>query len=241
MKAIILAAGQSTRLKPLTLNCPKSLLDLGESNLIEYQIGALRAEGISDIVVVTGFLAEQFDYLREKENIKLIHNPRYKDTNNLYTFWCARDEILKDESVCLYADLIFHPGILRECVKAPGDISLVVDRKTDPETMQVRMEENRVKAVSKAIPRGESSGTFLGMARLSSRGAEILMREIENIVKRDEEKEGYFTVAIERLIKKGIRIGYTSTGVHPWVEVDTLEDLERLRNEVYPAICGKRL
>ena len=65
MKAIILAAGLGTRLRPMTENTPKALVQVNQKPLIEYQIEFLKEKGINDIFIV-GYLKEQFDYLKEK-------------------------------------------------------------------------------------------------------------------------------------------------------------------------------
>ena len=66
MKAIILAAGLGTRLRPMTENTPKALVQVNQKPLVEYQIEYLKERGIDDIIIVVGYLKEQFDYLKEK-------------------------------------------------------------------------------------------------------------------------------------------------------------------------------
>ena len=234
MKAIILAAGRSTRLYPITLDKPKGLLDLDGSNIIEYQISLLKKEGIKNIIIVTGFHADQFDYLKKKEGVKLIHNPRYTETNNLYSLWCAWKELTVDRTICLYADLMIDSGILKKALNSSQDIALVVDRRTDEETMQVKIEGEKLIDVRKAIPNVESSGTFIGMAVFSKKGTNTLKKAIENMI--NSKKDGYFTIAIQELIKKGVHIGYIYTDGYPWIEIDTAEDLEKLRKEVLPKL-----
>ncbi|EHE51606.1 licC protein [Streptococcus pneumoniae 2081074] len=65
MKAIILAAGLGTRLRPMTENTPKALVQVNQKPLIEYQIEFLKEKGINDIIIIVGYLKEQFDYLKE--------------------------------------------------------------------------------------------------------------------------------------------------------------------------------
>ena len=72
MKAIILAAGLGTRLRPMTENTPKALVKVKEKPLVEYQIEFLKERGIDDIIIVVGYLKEQFDYLKEKYGVRLV-------------------------------------------------------------------------------------------------------------------------------------------------------------------------
>ena len=90
MKAIILAAGMGTRLRPITLTTPKSLIEVAGTSLIERQIEFLRAKGIEDIIVVTGYLAEKFDFLKDQYGVTLIHNDQYESYNNFYTMYLVR-------------------------------------------------------------------------------------------------------------------------------------------------------
>ena len=64
MRAIILAAGLGTRLRPMTDNTPKALIKVNDKPLVEYQIEYLKEKGIDEIIVVVGYLHEHFDYLK---------------------------------------------------------------------------------------------------------------------------------------------------------------------------------
>ena len=77
MKAIILAAGLGTRLRPMTENTPKALVKVNQKPLVEYQIEFLKERGIDEIIIVVGYLKEQFDYLKEKYGVRLVFNDKY--------------------------------------------------------------------------------------------------------------------------------------------------------------------
>ena len=77
MRAIILAAGLGTRLRPMTNNTPKALVKVKDKPLVEYQIEYLKEKGIDEIIIVVGYLHEQFDYLKEKYNVRLVLNDKY--------------------------------------------------------------------------------------------------------------------------------------------------------------------
>ena len=93
MKAIILAAGLGTRLRPMTDNTPKALVKVNQKPLIEYQIEFLKEKGIHDIIIVVGYLKEQFDYLKEKYGVRLIFNDKYADYNNFYSLYIVKEEL----------------------------------------------------------------------------------------------------------------------------------------------------
>ncbi len=115
MKAIILAAGMGTRLRPLTLETPKSLIKVNGEPMAERQIRFLKEKGIDDIIVVTGYLKEKFQYLKEKYGVKLIHNDKYDVYNNVYTMYLVKD-FLQDAYVA-EADVYMYRNFFDENIK----------------------------------------------------------------------------------------------------------------------------
>lgn len=97
--AIIMAAGTSSRFAPLSYEKPKSLIEVKGEILIERQIMQLKEAGIPEIYIVIGYKADQFEYLKKKYGVKLIHNPNYLTRNNNSSIWCARN-ILHNSYIC---------------------------------------------------------------------------------------------------------------------------------------------
>ena len=96
MRAIILAAGLGTRLRPMTNNTSKALIKVKDKPLVEYQIEYLKEKGIDEIIIVVGYLHEQFDYLKEKYNVKLVLNDKYAEYNNFYSLYLVKDYLGHD-------------------------------------------------------------------------------------------------------------------------------------------------
>ena len=94
MKALILAAGMASRLRPLTANTPKCLLKIGERCLLQRSIDALIASGIDELVIVTGFLREKIESFVASHypnlKVKFIFNEVFDSTYNIYSLWLAR-------------------------------------------------------------------------------------------------------------------------------------------------------
>jgi choline kinase len=246
VKAVILAAGSSTRLYPLTLEKPKCLLDVGGKTLLQHQLDALTECEVSEIVLVIGYLSDLILEAVEQITpsyivpISAIHNPHYADTNNLYSLWVAREKLIGKPFVCLHADVLFHPGILQKCLESPAEICLVVDRQIREETMKVAISSGRITNVGKAIRPEDVSGTFLGIAKCSAEAGCAVLGEADALVELGQTNV-YFTAAIERLIEKGYEVGFSLTDGLPWTEIDFLEDLERARTEIYPILKGTRM
>lgn len=98
MRAILMAAGMGTRLRPLTENTPKSLIEVNGMSLLERQIINLKQIGIDEIIVLTGYLHEKFDDLVEKYKLIKVVNDKYDIYNNIYTMYLVR-EYLEDAFV----------------------------------------------------------------------------------------------------------------------------------------------
>ena len=114
MRAIILAAGMGTRLRPLTLKTPKPLIPVQGEPMVERQIKFLHEKGIKDIIIVTGYLNESFHYLQEKYGVKLVHNDKYNEYNNLYTMYLVKEFL--PNSFVLEGDVYLNRNILDETV-----------------------------------------------------------------------------------------------------------------------------
>ena len=111
MRAIILAAGLGTRLRPMTDNTPKALIKVKDKPLVEYQIEYLKEKGIDEIIIVVGYLHEQFDYLKEKYGVKLVFNEKYAEYNNFYSLYLVKDYLV--DSYVIDADNYLFKNMFR--------------------------------------------------------------------------------------------------------------------------------
>lgn len=127
--AVILAAGFSSRFAPLSLHTPKALLKVKGEILIERQIRQLQEAGIRDIYVVTGYLGQQFDYLRERAGVSLIENKEYQVRNNHSSVWAARD-VLANTYICS-SDNYFTENLFTAAAKRPYYSALYADGPTE--------------------------------------------------------------------------------------------------------------
>lgn len=112
MRAIILAAGLGTRLRPMTDNTPKALVRVNDKPLVEYQIEYLKEKNINEIIVVVGYLHEQFDYLKEKYGVELVYNDKYAEYNNFYSLYLVKDYLAN--SYVIDADNYLFKNMFRD-------------------------------------------------------------------------------------------------------------------------------
>lgn len=124
MQAIILAAGMGRRLRELTADNTKCMVEVNGERLIDRLLGQLAPLGLDRIVIVTGYEGTKLrDYLTGRYGTRLplvfVDNPVYDHTNNIYSLWLARDYLTSDDTLLLESDLIFDPSIIRMALDAP--------------------------------------------------------------------------------------------------------------------------
>ena len=155
-KAIILSAGQGSRLLPLTKDQPKCLIPFAGKPLIQWQIEALAANGIEEIAVVTGFRTEKVEAALEKLQgpaIRTLFNPFFKVADNLGSCWIAREEMSGD-FIILNGDTLVSPEIVARLMGgATAPITVTVDVKDsyDTDDMKVNRDGDRLVAIGKRL------------------------------------------------------------------------------------------
>src|SRR5258707_1022125 len=164
MKAIILSAGQGSRLLPLTEGRPKCLLPLGSKTLLEWQIWALTQGGVDEIAVVVGYHApDVIALLKRLESprltIRTVFNPFYKLADNLASCWLARHEMDQD-FVILNGDTVIEPAIFQRLTASPAaPITVTIDKKDgyDSDDMKVHLKGTRLLDIGKTLPPDRTS------------------------------------------------------------------------------------
>ncbi len=229
MKAIILAAGTSSRLYPITLDTPKCLLEVAGRSIIDRQLEALEEFGIEDIVLVVGYKAE---VIRERlaDRVRYCYFDNFEKTNNLHTLLSAKDE-LNQEVLCLLADVIFEKKLLEKLIRSEFSFTLVVDSTIRPGTMRVKIKNGSITKIGNHVDVENGDGNFIGIAKFSAEAARLLANEMEELVKHGNESE-YYTIALESLATRGHKIGFINTDDAWWTEIDTKEDLDDAREHL---------
>ena len=130
-RAVILAAGEGVRLRPVTLTTPKPLIPVNGTRMIDTAIRALQANGIGDIALVVGYRKEQFYPLAgEYPGLRLIENPWYESCNNISSLYAARDWL--EDAIILDGDQIIRdPAVLGADFDRSGYNCVWTDGHTD--------------------------------------------------------------------------------------------------------------
>jgi choline kinase len=237
-RAIILAAGKGGRLNGTAGDRPKCLVELGGISLVERQVRTLREAGVDDIAIVVGC---QHERVRRAcgHDITYVENPRYAETNSLYSLWLARP-LLFEGFVVMNCDVLFHPALLRDLLTAwHEDALLLAYRGADAppfgdEEMKVKVREGRVTAISKGLPSADADGENLGIVKFGREGAATLVEIMDRLVGagnlRDWAPRAFAEFARRRPLHA---IG---TRGLPWIEIDFPEDYQRALEHVLPLI-----
>lgn len=235
-KAIILSAGQGSRLLPHTENTPKCLLDLGGRSLLAWQLSALAEAGVQEAVVVTGFRTEQVEREIEQEapaqmRVRTLFNPFYKLADNLASCWMARAEFA-GPALILNGDTLIEPEIARRLLAAPAaPITVTIDRKPeyDADDMKVSTVGDRLTAIGKKLSAGETTGESIGFLRFEPSGSASFVGELEQTMRKPEGTGLWYLSAIHRLAHAGTEVRVASIEGLQWGELDFPADLVRNR------------
>ena len=232
MKAIILAAGRSSRLLPLSADLPKCLLKLHDKCLLRYQLDLLDALGVNDITVAAGYKAELLGRkLGDRARLHIYED--YANTNNLGTLHSCRER-LRDDVLILFSDVLADRTAIQDLIADRHDIVLLVDEsQARGETMRVKLRDGLVSDIGKHLSPRESGGSFIGMAKLSGAGAALLRTELQAMIDQGGFEQAYYTVAFARLADQGHAINVTYLKGRPWLEVDTPDDYREAQRRTF--------
>lgn len=235
MKAVILAAGIASRLRPLTDTTPKCLLKIGERCLLERAMDALIQNGFHEFVIVTGYRQQQIvDFLRSrypKQTITFIHNEKYASTNNIYSLWLTRSCADKEEVLLLDSDIIFDPQIVTGLLQSDkADILALNNHELGAEEIKVIVDDElKVKEISKVCSITEAIGESIGIEKMSVSYTEALFRELQTMIEQEGLDNIFYERAFERLIPQGHSFYVLDTTRFFSAELDTVEDFEQAK------------
>lgn len=252
MKAILLCAGQGSRLRPLTDDRPKGMVQVGGRPILERQIELLRAVGVDDIVVVGGY---RHDAIVAEGVVKRI-NTEYESTNMVYSMFAAEQDFDAVDAVLVsYADILYSRTVLEAIIAAPHAANVVIDLDwyeyfaarnedvlDDAETLA--LDEGRIVNIgAKPSSVEEIQGQYIGLMKFDA-GAIAAISEIFHsglasgapIGWGRPIRNAYMTDLIQELINRGEAVH--AVPIHgEWCEIDTPEDFT-LAEAMLPKIYG---
>lgn len=242
MRAIIIAAGRAKRMKDLSNDIPKCLLKVNGGTVLSRQIETLRGCGLDDITVVRGYKSQLVNYM----GVRYRENADYMNNNILLSLFCAENDI-KADTFIIYGDILFKPQVIKKLIATGGDIVVVADagwkeRYKDRHAHPITEAENvvmdpykRLLEIGKILKdKWAANGEFIGMMKVSGRGAEILKENFNRVKSLYSGRpfqnapvfeQAYLTDMLQELIDCGYHITCACID-GGWIEIDTPEDYD---------------
>lgn len=240
MKAIILAAGEGTRLRPLTNNVPKCMVKYKDKEIIHYILSVMKQCSLTDIALVSGYKKDVLENFLQEEGVTFYTNPKFAQTNMVATLFNA-DAFMDDDLIISYADIIYRKEVLQALIESKADFSVVVDdnwkelwslRMDDPlsdaESLKIR-NGKIIEIGKKASNYQDIEGQYIGLIKISRER----LKDFKNYYKSlnpnllydgKNYQNMYMTTLIQNIIDHVMDV----TPVHingGWIEVDSMQDL----------------
>jgi choline kinase len=243
MKAIILAAGQGTRLKKYTENLPKGMLAFGGKTIIERQIELYRRCGVENIIVVTGFAADKINYA----DVKYYKNEDCAITNMVESLMLAKAEF-EDDVILSYSDILFSEAMLQKMLTNADDFAVAVDKNWqfywqkrygridfDTESLSINGDGCITSLGLENPPLSEIDARYIGLLKFSRAGldkiTDLWVRDYAEYLDKPWQQSGkhirqaYMTDLLHALIKE-VNVVKAVEFNNGWLEFDTNEDYE---------------
>jgi len=233
IRTIIMAAGTSQRLRPLTEDIPKTLLTLGEKSILEHILDAAVKSGLQHFDIVTGHghpaveeAALDYTTRHPEVNINLIYNDKFDSAGNVVSMRAA-EEVFDENFILINSDTIFHADILKRLVESEHENAMVIDdfKELGEEEMKVTIDaDENITRVHKSLNPKESHGEYIGVLKLSKNVKDRLLASLDKTIAHDNSL--YYEDGIQQMIEDhGVLIKPISTMGLPAMEIDTHEDL----------------
>ncbi len=231
-KAIILSAGQGSRLGHMVDDKPKCLIEFGGRTLLDRQLDTLAANGVGQAIVVTGFHDELVEQAIARRSggpkVRTIFNPFYKVADNLGSLFLARYELC-GECLVWNGDTLVSDSLMGRVVgnSRPG-ICVTIDRKPsyDEDDMKVVVDgDGRLKAIGKRITKGVNAES-IGLLAFRDGGAERFSEAVEHDIRTSEGTTMWYLRVIHHLAEKS-EVWTLDINGEEWGEVDFPQDVKR--------------
>ena len=238
-RCVILAAGASTRLRPLTDSKPKCLLEVGGKALLERTIENILDAGIKEIAIVIGYRGEMIQEFVKRHfphiDICFIHNPEYAETNNAYSLFLARRFLENMEGkvrsgLFLFdSDILFSSKLLLLFLNNPLQDRIAVRVSGDHSEEEIRVKvdgRGNIALIGKDIPIDETYGESIGIEALSAETTAHLFTILEQRMKSGVGRTEFYEASFQEMINHGTQLKAIDISAFPAIEIDTVEDLQ---------------
>lgn len=232
-RAIIMAAGIGKRMQPVTLETPKPMVRVNGVRMIDTVIQGLKANGIGEIYIVTGYLKEQFQVLEEEyKEVQLIENPYYDTCNNISSLYAARDYI--EDAIILDGDqIIYNEEILAPEFERSGYNCIWTDGETDE--WLLTLEDGIVKHCSRTG--GQKGWQLFSISRWTAEDGRKLKHHLEVEFEEKKNRQIYWDDVALFCYPEEYQLGIREMKKGDIIEVDNLSELAAL-DQSYETYMG---
>lgn len=237
MQAVILAAGLAKRLRPLTDNTPKCLLDLNGSTLLHRTVENLIKCDVKDFIFVTGYrenmIREYLDSNFKNINKIYITNSDYANNNNSYSLWMTKNYV-KDNMLLLDSDILFDYRIVKKLLDSEHQTCIALkNHKLDEEQIKVIIDENgKVLEIGKEVEILKSAGESIGIEKLSGDFLNEMFKILDRKILKEKNVNEFYETTFQEIInmKEDIINMYgVDISEYECMEIDTIEDYEKAK------------
>lgn len=228
MKAVILAAGLGSRLRPITNEVPKCMVPVNGIRIIDKQISNLMKNGVREIYVVDGYKAEILgSHLKEKYPfITIVSNPRYDETNNMYSLYLTAQYVKGEEFMLMNSDVYYDANIIEGMLEGENCSKIACDRSQFlEESMKVTFDGDKISHISKKITSAEHYAVSIDVYRISAEDSKVLFKEVEDTILMKKDENSWTEVALDNIFDKTNFNPYVIKG--RWFEIDNYDDLHQ--------------
>ncbi len=230
--AVLLCAGAGTRLRPLTDDRPKALVDVGGETILGRAVRQLVAAGVEHIVVATGYRADavRAALARSQVRVSFCHNAEFESTQNSVSLHRCAEVVDGRAFFKLDGDLLFRSDVIARLERSLGALSVAVDKsaRLGEEEMKVITEGDAIRAFGKKLEPARCSGESIGIERIDATASGDLFRALGR-ASREGRTDLYYEDVYGDLIADGLLARAVDVSDLPWTEIDTPEDLENAR------------
>lgn len=232
MIGVILAAGMAKRLRPLTDEKPKCLLEVGGKTLLQRTVDAMISAGIKEFVVVTGYrenMIREFLTARYPQyTINFIDNPDYEHNNNIFSLWLAMEKLHGTEVLLMDSDILCDPEAVRRVARKTVPALAMQQHELGEEEMKIVVDaKGRITEISKTCSPKDAIGESVGIEKMTEEYTEAIYQELRKMILDEGLIDIFYERAFERLIPQGHTFEVVDTTDLFSYELDTPEDLEK--------------
>lgn len=221
-RAIFLAAGFGSRMVPITLNTPKPMVLVNGKRIIETLLDAVVKAQIEEIIIVTGYLSEQFEVLLKKyPNIKFVYNDKYNEMNNISSAYMVKDKF--QNSYVLESDLVlYNPNIIRKYEYYSNFLGKKVE-VTDDWCI-----ESKNGIITKEKLGGYNCHQMYGISYYDEEDGKKIEKDIDKVFNMPGGKEKYWEQVILDVCKNNYKIHVRECHEGDIIEIDTFNELKQI-------------